>query len=125
MKRHVFFLNGFLFLVFFSLKSQVDNNPGPKATKDPTVYKGVTDKACAVEVSFGSYGAGIDGKAYEKVIATIEQYKISHTAKGIGREGETRICLPLTELKTKKKKQFINTLKKIAKEGQLVSVSIR
>jgi hypothetical protein len=124
MKRQII-LNSFLFLVLFSLKSQVNNNPGPKATKEPTVYKGVTDKTCAAEVAFGSYGSGIDGKAYEKVIATIQQYKVSHTAKTIGREGETRICLPLTELKKKKKKEFIDALKKIAKEGQLVSVSIR
>src|SRR5690349_13795523 len=103
MKRQIVILSSFLFFGAISIHAQVDNNPGPKATKEPTVFKGVTDKACAVEVSFGSYGAGIDGKAYEKVIAAIEQYKVSHTAKGIGREGETRICMPLTELKRRKK----------------------
>ncbi|HQQ93302.1 MAG TPA: hypothetical protein PLQ93_02010 [Bacteroidia bacterium] len=98
---------------------------GPKPTGDPTVYKGVTDQACAVEVNFGSYAAGIDGPAFDKVMALIKKQNLAYTSKNIGREGETRICLPLTELKGSKKSKFIKQLKKIAREGQLVSVSIR
>jgi hypothetical protein len=98
---------------------------GPQPTQEPTVYKGVTDASCAVEISFGSYGAGIDGKALEKVESAISKYKLKNTRQQIGREGELRICLPLKELKAKKKASLINELKKIAKEGQLVSVSIR
>lgn len=113
---------GFLFVVGMA-ESRAQE--GPQATKEPTVYKGVTDQSCAVELAFGSYGAGIDGPAFEKVQALIAKYKVASTAKGIGREGEQRICLPLTELKARKKKMFINELKKIAKTGQLVSVSIR
>ena len=112
-------------LLFVISSTTIKAQEGPKATSEPTVYKGVTDNACAVEVAFGSYGAGIDGKAFEKVQAVITKYKVASTSKAIGREGEQRICLPLTELKTRKKKAFINELKKIAKEGQLVSVSIR
>lgn len=97
----------------------------PKVTKEPTVYKGVTDQTCAVEVAFGSYGAGIDAAALDKVKAAIDSRKLKSSGKSVGREGETRICLPLTELKGRKKTAFINELKKIAKEGQLVSVSIR
>lgn len=117
----------FITLSFFSVitcKAQTVGE-GPKPTRDTVVYKGVTDNACAVEVSFGSYGSGIDGTAYEKVMAAIGEKNLKHSAKNIGREGETRICLPLKELKRKKKKQFINHLKKIARESQLVSVSIR
>jgi hypothetical protein len=97
----------------------------PKVTKEPTVYKGVTDNACAVEMAFGSYGAGIDAPSFEKVMALINSNKLAHTSKNIGREGEQRICLPLTELKRKAKSKLITQLKKIAKEGQLVSISIR
>lgn len=97
----------------------------PQQTSEPTVYKGVTDQACAVEVAFGSMGAGIDGAALDKVTAAIEKRKLKSTSQIIGREGERRICLPLTGLSKKKKTAFINELKKIAKEGQLVSVSIR
>lgn len=107
--------------VSFSLQAQ----QGPQPTQEPTVYKGVTDASCAVEISFGSYGAGIDGKALEKVESAIAKHKLKNTRQQIGREGELRICLPLKELKGKKKASFINELKKIAKEGQLVSVSIR
>lgn len=124
MKRQTI-LTAIFFLMFTIVFSQEKKQEGPQQTKEPTVYKGVTDQTCAVEVAFGSYGSGIDSKAYEKVIALIEEKKLTHTAKPIGREGETRICLPLNELKTCKKKRFIKSLKKIAKEGQLVSVSIR
>jgi hypothetical protein len=106
-----------------SLKAQ--ENKGPQVTKEPTVYKGVTDQSCAVEVSFGSYSAGIDGPAFDKVMNLIKTNNLASTSKNIGREGETRICLPLTELKGSKRNKFIKQLKKIAKEGQLVSVSIR
>lgn len=119
---HIIFIG--ISILPFSLSSQIAN-PGPQATNEPTVFKGVTDNACAVEVAFGSPGSGIDGTAFEKLIAAIDSRKLKYTSKNIGREGETRICLPLTELKSRKKKQFINQLKKIAKEGQYVSVSIR
>lgn len=125
MQRFISFTSVLVCLLIVSCKSQVINASGPQPTKEPTVYKGVTDNACAAEVAFGSYGAGIDGASFEKVNKLIEEKKLASTAKTIGREGETRICLPLTELKGKKKAEFINQLKKIAKEGQLVSVSIR
>jgi hypothetical protein len=116
-----------LLLSFFigALSCRSQQQEGPQPTKDPTVYKGVTDKGCAVEVAFGSYGSGIDGAAIDKVMALISRYHQPHTSKSIGREGETRICLPLATLKGRKRRQFITALKKIAKEGQLVSVSIR
>ncbi len=112
-----------LVLALSTLNAQ--NNEGPKPTGDPTIYKGVTDNACALEVNFGSYSAGIDGPAMEKAQALIKKYNLASTSKNIGREGETRICLPLTEIKGRKRRCFIKELKKIAKEGQLVSVSIR
>lgn len=104
---------------------RAQENKGPQPTSDPTIYKGVTDLACAVEVSFGSYAAGIDGPALDKVNALIKKYNLSSTSKNIGREGEIRICLPLKEIKGNKRKRFMKELKKIAKEGELVSVSIR
>jgi hypothetical protein len=125
MKRFIFFTGALIGLFIASCKSQVINASGPQPTKEPTVYKGVTDNSCAVEMAFGSYGSGIDGASFEKITKLIEEWKLKSTAKTIGREGETRICLPLTELKGKKKTEFINQLKKIAKEGQLVSISVR
>ena len=124
MQRLIIIFSGILFLGTLSCKSQTPSKE-QEPEKQQTVFKGVSDQACAIEVAFGSYGAGIDGKSYEKVIAAIDAKKLKYTSKNIGREGETRLCLPLTELKGKKKTDFINQLKKIAKEGQLVSVSIR
>jgi hypothetical protein len=122
MKKSIIFCS---FLFGLGTIQAQDNSSGPQATKEPTVYKGVTDQACALEVNFGSYSAGIDGPAMDKVMALITKNNLAHSAKNIGREGETRICLPLTELKGRKRSRFISQLKKIAKEGQLVSVSIR
>lgn len=97
----------------------------PKSDTQPTVYNEVTDKSCAVEVAFGSYASGIDGAAFDKVMALINENKVAHTSKIIGREGERRLCLPLTELNASQKNDFIERLKKIAAVAQLVSVSIR
>lgn len=121
-------MGSLLFLSFASCKSKekpTSSSSQPVATSDPTVYKGVTNDSCAVEVAFGSYGSGIDGKALEAVMAKIDEKKLKYTSKNIGREGERRICLPLTELKSKEKTDFVDQLKKIASGGQLVSVSIR
>ena len=116
---------GLLYMVSCKSQQTKTTSAGPMDTKEPTVYKGVTNDSCAVEVNFGSYGSGIDGDALDKVIKAIDTRKFKSTAKPIGREGERRICLPLTELKEKEKTAFIEELKKIAKEAQLVSVSIR
>ena len=104
--------------------SNAQNNV-PKPTNDSIVYKGVTDPACALEIQFGSYSAGIDAKTYDKIIALIDSKKLKYTSKNIGREGETRLCLPLTELSKRKRNKFIEQLKKIARQGYLTSISIR
>jgi hypothetical protein len=104
---------------------KAQENKGPQVTKDPAVYKGVTDNACAIEMAFGSPGSGIDISAFNATMDLIGKHELAHTSKNIGREGETRICLPLGEVKGKKKSDLIAEFKKIAKEGQLVSISIR
>jgi hypothetical protein len=114
-----------ILLVGIIKTSAQTSNKGPQPTKDTIVYKGVIDEACALEIQFGSYSAGIDGKAFDKIKALIESKKLKSTSKNIGREGETRICLPLTELGPKGKKKFIEQLKKIARTGYLTSLSIR
>jgi hypothetical protein len=78
---------------------------------------------CAAKVNFGSYGGGIDGVKYEAIKKLIEAKKLKFEEKRMGREGETELCLPLTELKKTEKAAFIEQLKKTAEGGQLVSVS--
>lgn len=127
MKNIVLVFSSILFLNLAACKSKEKESTSskPVATSEPTVYKGVTNDSCAVEVSFGSYGAGIDAKAYDELISKIDAKKLKYTRKNVGREGETRFCLPLTELKSKEKTEFIDQLKKIAAAGQLVSVSVK
>lgn len=139
MKQTIILLSGILLIGLASCKSKAktqsttttttttnsNTNSANTSTTQPTVYNQVTDQACAVEVSFGSYASGIDGPALDKVNALIESKKLKSTSKTVGREGERRICLPLTELKENEKKDLIEQLKKIAAAGQLVSVSIR
>ena len=114
-----------LVLVLALVEPGKAQNNGPKPTSDSIVYKGVTDASCALEIQFGSYSAGIDGKTYDKVIRLIESKKLKYTSKNIGREGETRLCLPLTGLSKRQKNKFIDQLKKIARKGYLTSISIR
>jgi hypothetical protein len=90
-------------------------------TKSGDQKAGETD--CAVKVNFGSAGGGIDLKTYEEVKKMINDKKLKFTEKNMGREGEKEICLPLHELKKKKKTEFIERLKKTASVGQYVSVS--
>lgn len=124
MKKQVLITVLAFFLVSLTASAQTTNK-GPQRTKDTIVYSGVTDLACAIEVQFGSYSAGIDGKAYDKIIALIESKKLKYTSKNIGREGETRLCLPLTELNKRGKRKLTEQLKKIARTGYLTSISIR
>ncbi len=114
------FITVFFCLLSFNFFAQ-DN----KEEKRQTVYKGVSDQACAVEMAFGSYGAGIDRNAFEQFTKLAEANKLEYTSKSVGREGETRICLPMTGLSAMKKRKIIKKLKAIADKGQLVSVSIR
>jgi hypothetical protein len=117
------FIGLILFFVVGGIHAQQGNQRQP--TKDTVVFKGVSDAACAVEIDFGSYGAGIDGKAYDEVMSLIGRRKLSHSSRNMGREGEQRICLTLTELKACKRKAFIKEVKKIARRSQLVSLSVR
>jgi hypothetical protein len=101
------------------------NTVTESGTTQQTVYNTVTDQNCAAEVAFGSPGSGIDGEALDKVTKLLDGKKIKYTTNTFGREGERRICMPLTELKASEKKELLDQLKKIAKEGQYVSLSIR
>jgi hypothetical protein len=78
---------------------------------------------CAVKISFGSMGSGIDGNVYDQVKTLIEEKKLKFTEKTMGREGEKEICLPLSELKSGEKKTFIDQLKNTTSGGQMVSLS--
>lgn len=125
MKENIFLLISSIILCSFSSIGQEKVNLGPQPTSEKTIYKGVTDLSCKLEINFGSYGSGIDSKAMEKINALITLNNLKFSSTNIGREGETRICLPLSELKSKKKNKFIVQLKKIVKDGQLVSLSIQ
>ncbi len=117
------FIGLILFFVVSGINAQQVSQRQP--TKDTVVFKGVSDAACAMEIDFGSYGACIDWKAYDEVMNLIGRKKLSHSSRNMGREGEQRICLPLTELKACKRKAFVKEIKKIARRSQLVSLSIR
>ncbi len=111
--KNIIFVFSFLMmcLTTIEIKSQTTSKKETKVQK------------CAVKVSFGSPGSGIDGKTYEAINALIKEKKLKHTEKAVGMEGETEMCLPLTELKKTQKTEFIKQLKNIASQGQFVSVS--
>lgn len=130
--KHTFLLFGsFALFAAISCKSQknteTSTSTSSQAAADsiPYVYKGVNDQNCAAEISFGSPGSGIDGQGYMRITKYIEEKKLASTSKSIGREGEVRICLPLTEVKGKDKEMLINELKNLVKQSQYTSISLR
>ena len=54
MKKRLIFLSSILFFIL-SFKAQQKVNQGPQPTKDKTVYKGVTDLSCGLEINFGRF----------------------------------------------------------------------
>jgi hypothetical protein len=113
MKYYTLLLFSFL---MFSATSQTKEKAGESKSKE--------QKNCKVKVNFASPGSGIDGKTYDAIIAMIKEEKLKYTTRNYGREGETELCLPLTDIKKAKKNDFIERLKKTAAAGQFVSVSV-
>jgi len=96
----------------------------PLATKDHLIYKGCVDSACALEISFASIGSGIDGTCYVKIEHYLQKKQLKYTAKSIGREGETRLCILQMPQSKKHKHQIIKDLRKILSQGQWVSMNV-
>jgi hypothetical protein len=69
--------------------------------KAETAAKAVTPEAvaCDVEVSFGSYGTGVDGTLREQIrtLALDDADVITSTDKPWGREGESTLCLRMKD----------------------------
>jgi len=116
MKNTIILLSSVLFLSIASCKTKAKTQ-----TTDSTANEAA--KTCAATVSFASKGTGIDAASYDSVKALINSKKLKFTEKHFGKEGETELCLPLTELKGSEKTDFINQLKKFENSDKLVSVS--
>lgn len=96
-------------------KSNIKN--GPKA--DLGAPQGVKMR---LVISFISKGAGIDGKAMDKVKNFIDNHpkKPSYEVAGWGREGEKDYVLTLKELTQDEQKLFIDDLKKLVSNTDMV-----
>jgi hypothetical protein len=116
MKNFIILLSGVLIVGLSNCKHKQKAAETPKPATTEVVN-------CEITVSFGSMGTGIDGKKYDEIKKMIEDKKLKYTEKQQGREGERKLCLPLTELNATEKASFIDQLKKTASGGQLVSVS--
>ncbi len=120
MKNYIILLGSMLFLGLGSCKHKQKTQETPKPVEAAKTEVAVH---CEVTISFGSSGGGIDAKKYDEIKKMIEDKKLKYTEKQQGREGERKICLPLTELTASDKSNFIDQLKKTTSQGQLVSVS--
>lgn len=109
MKKSFLIILATLFIGVLSAKAQNDN-PAKAAN-------------CVCRVDFGSPGSGIDLKTYDAIKKIIDNNKLKYTEVPNGREGEVYLCLQMTEVSKKKKKQIIKELKSTAKNGQFTSVS--
>lgn len=116
MKNSILILSSVLFLSVGSCKTKAKTQTTDSTSKEVA-------KTCAATINFASKGAGIDASSYEGVKALITSKKLKFTEKRMGKEGETELCLPLSELKGSEKTDFINQLKKFENADKLVSVS--
>ncbi len=116
MKNTIILLSSVVFFSIASCKTKAKTQTTDSTAKEVT-------KTCAATVIFASKGSGIDAPSYDGVKALIKSKKLKFTEKRVGKEGETELCLPLTELKGSEKTDFINQLKKFENSDKLVSVS--
>jgi hypothetical protein len=76
-------------------------------------------------IAFISKGSGTDAKAKDAITKFINEHakKPAFESHNWGREGEIDYCLKLSELSTKEQKTFIEELKKLAGNSDLVQFS--
>ncbi len=94
-----------------------------KTKSKNTKSEGVT-AACRVEVDFASYGSGINNEKFDELIKFLNDNKLKHQVTHRGREGERKVCVPLSELKGNDKATMESQLKKFEDKNTLISVSI-
>ncbi|MBC7862760.1 MAG: hypothetical protein IAF38_07285 [Bacteroidia bacterium] len=87
--------------------------------------KTVTADNYRLIITFISKGGGTDGKALEAITKFLDEHakKPVYEKFNWGREGERDFCLKLSEFSTKEQKNFIEEVKKIAANSELVQFS--
>jgi len=111
-------------LVCGSLSAQTKTkNPKKKSESKNEVELNKTVKYRLV-ISFISKASGIDHKAHEKIKEFIEKHpkKPAFETFHWGREGEIDYCLQLKELSTKEQTVFIEDIKKLIDDKEMVLV---
>lgn len=78
-----------------------------------------------VIISFISKGAGTDGEKRQAIMSYIEKHpkKPVNSIVHWGREGETDFCLNLTELSKSEQTEFVNEIKKLAGNSDLIFIA--
>ena len=108
-----------------------------KSTKETEKYKTTTfsedsslstakqkEQIFRLSVSFYSIGAGTDATAIDKFNNMLKSYspQLKYELSRWGREGEINYCFQLKELNPNKQNTFINEVKKLLNDCQLVHI---
>jgi hypothetical protein len=74
---------------------KVPQRPVTDGNVTGSFFEGLFGKRCDLEILFGSYASGIDGKIHGKITALLTKQgdKITSESKNWGREGEKAVCI--------------------------------
>ncbi|HWY38937.1 MAG TPA: hypothetical protein VNY73_10285 [Bacteroidia bacterium] len=117
-------------ITFLSLALLISGSLAAQTKKESKKKAKAKEEASAKEVqyrlvlSFISKGGGIDYKAHEKIKDFIEKYpkKPAFAVHHWGREGEVDYCLHLKELSAKEQVTFVEEIKKLIDNQDMVLV---
>jgi hypothetical protein len=107
------------------------NNPTPSTGNSGSIKKNgeVKPETMRLVIEFYSIASGIDNNALMAYEDSLGAYSgrlgknIDYLKKNYGREGETEICLRLTELNTAEQKDFIAFTRKMLKNAKWVNIN--
>ncbi|NJM51092.1 MAG: hypothetical protein HC843_09630 [Sphingomonadales bacterium] len=83
-----------LFALALLCACQPPQRPVTEGDAKGSFFEDMFGQRCTLEILFGSYAAGIDGKSYAAVKAVLESRKGDFSVKeqAWGREGEKAVC---------------------------------
>jgi hypothetical protein len=89
-------------ILILAAACSVPQRPVTEGNASGSFFEGLFGERCDLEILFGSYAAGIDGKIHGKITALLTKQgdKITSESKNWGREGEKAVCVDVKSERT-------------------------
>ncbi len=127
--KQLFFLASLISLACISCKSKKETAKTTEPAKTETTATATSTADAPVNyrlvLSFISKGAGPDHKRQEAIMAYVNNHPKKPVYKTVlwGREGESDFCFTLSELNKTETASFINEIKKIVGDTDMIKVT--